>query len=75
MSVGGLLTADTCNTARKNYRLFCVEVNKAAVTKLQTTLGVDEVLDEKKPLVLRQDYHHHLQNILIRAVNKNYQST
>ena len=48
MSEGGLVTTDTCNTTRKISRLLFVEVRQAAITKLQATLGVDEVLDEIK---------------------------
>ena len=68
LGTGGVITTDTCNTARKLSRKLVEKVVEASRRKLQAKLPEGEVLDEIVIMALRADCHHHLRNIWIGAI-------
>ena len=63
----GLITTDTCNSARLLSRLLADKVKSAVEQKMGN-------LDGSNVIVLTQDCHHHLRNVWIEAVNKRLSS-
>ena len=70
LATGGVITTDTCNTARKISRLLCDVIKQYAIAQMEATLTEGEVVDESQLVVMRVDCHHHLRNIWIGAIVK-----
>lgn len=66
---GGLVNADTCNSARLTSAMLCDAIEDA-VEEERISHGVNEDDDLTQPIVLRMDCHHHLRNVWIGALNK-----
>ena len=67
----GIITTDTCNSARRISHLLADAIRMAVEEKIQQNGKNPE---ELTIMVLTQDCHHHLQNVWIEAVNKRLSS-
>ncbi len=65
----GMVNTDTCHGARKTSDLVIDEVRKAVKAKRNATDNMGDDI-----LVLKQDCHHHLRNVWIKAVTKHLSS-
>jgi len=63
----GLITTDTCNSARKLSKLLAEKVKEAVVEKMNQS---GEEISNDTVNVLTQDCHNHLRNVWIGAVTK-----
>ena len=66
---GGVVNADTCNSARLTSAMLCDAIEDA-VEEERLSHGVNEDNDLTQPIVLRIDCHHHLRNVWVGALNK-----
>ena len=63
----GVITTDTCTSAKLLSAMLAEYVKDSVREKIVSDGGIP---DDDTINVLTQDYHHHLQNVWIGAVNK-----